>query len=621
MDTDELLSIVDASDWPAGSEASVALQRRSGWTDELIWAGLQPVHLDLSGSLPDEVLDSCDAALEALWSDEPPAPLTQEPDDDLDAELAAWDTYEEVADRPPRSAKRIQLSLISHTNLGKTTLARTLLKRDVGRVLDQAHVTDRASAWTLLKDGEQELILWDTPGFGDTVRLLERFRRRSNPLGWVLNQVWDRVNNRALWFNQRTLKHIHEQADVVIYLVKASEDPTQVGYLAPELELISHFDLPVILLLNHVGTEADTEAIELAWREQAAQFPIIRSVLTLDAFSRCWVEEVKLFQHVREVLAPERLPMMDALIEGWRSGQAAAFDQSVEVITHFLTEASLDFEPLEASSAGSTFERLIGKVTDTVRQKKAKDLLSKRLDARHLPFIRQLIETQGLIVDERGLQDVRERLSMDFSVPRNTAEEARWITVISSVVTGAATGLTADILAGGLTFGGGLLAGSLGGLLAGLALGKAHMLIHSTGQPAVCWSPTFLTGFSRYALLTYLTAAHFGRGRGQFREAENEDGEPGPGPWIEAVEQALDGCGPALVQQWKALEQLREQLESASAELREQVKLELHKALQPVFARAMRHSLVQLYPGTEELLPQVDLPEPEAQPAGAPESG
>ena len=37
---------------------------------------------------------------------------------------------------------RIHLSLVSHTNIGKTTLARTLLMRDVGEIADRAHVTE-----------------------------------------------------------------------------------------------------------------------------------------------------------------------------------------------------------------------------------------------------------------------------------------------------------------------------------------------------------------------------------------------------------------------------------------------------------------------------------------------
>ncbi len=597
---DELLVLVDRSGWPREEQEGAEAARRAGWTDELVRAGAQPVHLDLSRPLPDDVLEACDDALEALWSDAPPAPAAEE--DDLEAELAAWDTYEEVLDRPQRSPNRIQISLISHTNLGKTTLARTLLKRDVGRVLDQAHVTDRASAWTLLEDDGAQLVLWDTPGFGDTVRLLERFRRRNNALGWVLNQVWDRVNNRALWFNQRTLRHIHEQSDVVIYLVKASDDPGQVGYLDPELELIAHFELPVLMLLNHVRTTADTEAIEDAWRTHVERYPQVRSVLTLDAFDRCWVEEIKLFQHVRSVLADRQATVMDRLMDSWRRQNAAAFERSVEVIVHFLVAVCIDYEPLEYSDSGSRLENLLGKVTDTVRQKKAKEGLSRRLEERHLPFIRQLIETQGLSVDQKSLQNVKERLSADFSVPRNTAEEARWITVISSVVSGAATGLTADFLAGGLTFGGGLLAGSLGGLLAGLALGKAHILIHAQGAPAVCWSPTFLTAFSRYALLTYITAAHFGRGRGQFKELGEGCTETHQ-PWIEAVELALEAQAARFSAQWEALAGLREELEEAGDdESRAAIRVRLEQALTPIFSEGLRMVLIRLYPGAEALM-------------------
>ena len=41
---------------------------------------------------------------------------------------------------PTAAPTRVALSLVSHTNVGKTTLARTLLRRDVGEVRDEAHV-------------------------------------------------------------------------------------------------------------------------------------------------------------------------------------------------------------------------------------------------------------------------------------------------------------------------------------------------------------------------------------------------------------------------------------------------------------------------------------------------
>ena len=40
-----------------------------------------------------------------------------------------------------KDPQKINLSLVSHTNVGKTTLARTLLGRDIGEVGDRSHVT------------------------------------------------------------------------------------------------------------------------------------------------------------------------------------------------------------------------------------------------------------------------------------------------------------------------------------------------------------------------------------------------------------------------------------------------------------------------------------------------
>ena len=75
---------------------------------------------------------------------------------------------------------QIQFALISHTNNGKTTLARTLVGVDVGEVRDAAHVTVFAESHPLLTtDAGDSLHLWDTPGFGDSVRLLQRSRSRA----------------------------------------------------------------------------------------------------------------------------------------------------------------------------------------------------------------------------------------------------------------------------------------------------------------------------------------------------------------------------------------------------------------------------------------------------------
>ena len=125
---------------------------------------------------------------------------------------------------------KVTLSLVSHTNVGKTTLARTLLRKDVGEVLDQAHVTEEAEMFELVATDEAGLRLWDTPGFGDSARLLKRLRVHDKPLYWFFQQAWDRLTDRPLWSSQQAALNIREEADLVLYLVNATEEPDEAGY-------------------------------------------------------------------------------------------------------------------------------------------------------------------------------------------------------------------------------------------------------------------------------------------------------------------------------------------------------------------------------------------------------
>ena len=117
-------------------------------------------------------------------------------------------------------SRQISLSLVSHTNAGKTTLARTLLGRDVGLVRDAPHVTEFADVFTMLETGAGErLLLWDTPGFGDSLRLVKRLRAWGNPIGWFVSEVWDRWRDRPFWASQQALRNVRDEADVMLSLI------------------------------------------------------------------------------------------------------------------------------------------------------------------------------------------------------------------------------------------------------------------------------------------------------------------------------------------------------------------------------------------------------------------
>ena len=84
----------------------------------------------------------------------------------------------------------VTLSLISHTNAGKTTLARTLLRSDIGEVRDAPHVTLFNESYTLLNDPGSVLRLWDTPGFWYSPPLFKRRTSPRNPVLVFLSQNW-----------------------------------------------------------------------------------------------------------------------------------------------------------------------------------------------------------------------------------------------------------------------------------------------------------------------------------------------------------------------------------------------------------------------------------------------
>jgi hypothetical protein len=216
--------------------------------------------------------------------------------------------HEGGADPGSAAGETVNLSLISHTNAGKTTLVRTLLGRDVGEVRDAAHVTEVASGYVMLQHGGDTMMLWDTPGFGDTARLLGRLKLSGNPVGWLLTQVWDRWRERPLWSSQQAVRNARDQADLVLYLVNASEDPADAGYAALELEILSWIGKPVVLLLNQMGPPRDDAAVEEErWRSHLSAHAVVRGALTLDAFARCWVQEGALLRTVAPLLpAPKQ---------------------------------------------------------------------------------------------------------------------------------------------------------------------------------------------------------------------------------------------------------------------------------------------------------------------------
>jgi hypothetical protein len=438
----------------------------------------------------------------------------------------------------PPSTEVVTLSLISHTNAGKTSLARTLLGRDVGEVRDAPHVTLFNESHTLIQEKGKVLRLWDTPGFGDSARLLKRLRRESHALIWFLSQTWDRMTDKPLWCSQQALKNVRDDADVVLYLVNAGEPPEAAGYLEPEMEILGWVGKPVVAVLNQTGPAGEGEGDEEEWREHLARYPQVRRVLSLDAFARCWVQEDFLMAALEEVLPEERRAVFRDLKAAWQARNQTVFEDAMRMVADLLASGVLDGVEVRAESL---WEKVgIGRSEIKQEYAEARLQLATRLAERMERTTNGLIGLHGL-EGEAGTV-ASSALAGQFHSPEKISESI-W-GAMSGIAGGAMLGLIADLKAGGMTFGGGALVGGIGVGLTTYAVIRSYNLVRG-GDQRMHWSKEHFREQVRLAVLCYLAVAHFGRGRGVWQEGGQ------PRQWREVVEQVTEMEAAAVDDLWK----------------------------------------------------------------------
>ncbi|MBL8286650.1 MAG: GTPase domain-containing protein [Rubrivivax sp.] len=511
----------------------------------------------------------------------------------------------------------ITLSLVSHTNVGKTTLARTLLGRDIGEVRDAPHVTEFADEHLLVQTvNGHRLVLWDTPGFGDSVRLARRMRQFGGfePLRWLLGQVWDRWRDRALWLSQQALRHVREGSDVLLYLVNASEPDA--GYLPSEMQLLGWAGQPVLVLLNQLGAPRQT-ALEQAeverWRERLAPWTHVRAVLPLDAFARCWVHERVLLDAVRDVLAADngngvdsgdstgRLAAMDELRAAWLAEREATFERSCAEIAASLARTALAREEVgEAATLSGRLREWGARLVQpegTDPGDAAQQRLLQTLAEEVRQSTRKLLELHGIgrgaappatrpQGHPAGAGDAADPVARVLARVANQVESHRRVpegraALFGGALTGALAGLKADIATGGLTLGGGLIAGGILGALGAAGLARGINVVRGTGRSWVAWSSAAMGPLVDAALLRYLAVAHYGRGRGEWAEGE------APAHWPATVEAALAARRSEFERLWNERSEAGPGSEQRLAE-----------AVQPLVAAALRDVLAALYPAS-----------------------
>lgn len=420
---------------------------------------------------------------------------------------------------------RIHLSLVSHTNIGKTTLARTLLSRDIGEVADRAHVTETTDDYVLARSPEGcELILWDTPGFGNSVALAKRLEGRSNPVGWFLAEVWDRVANKTQWLNQKAIKHVREISNVVLYLVNATELPDTAPYVTAEMRILEWIGKPVIVLLNQMGEPKSPKAEQAdvdRWKNAMTSYSIVSDVLPMDAFARCWMQEFVLFDAIGKALPEELQSTFEGLREVWSRQRRRAYNASIQAISDYLTKLANDKEVTEHLSVFDQVKILSKRLgffkDETIHDPvtAAQTALSSRAADEFCALTDKLIainSLKGKGVRKEILKQLQANWNIISAIPTTP------VAVAGAIGTGVVGGLASDIATGGFSMGLGTFLGTVVGAIGGVSFAMAYNRKKDIYGTVVTWSDSALSEFSSNAIQLYLAIAHFGRGRGNWIE-------------------------------------------------------------------------------------------------------
>ena len=281
------------------------------------------------------------------------------------------------------------------------------------------------------------------------------------------------------------MRNVREQADVVLYLVNAAEDPRRRG-----LRRAGDADPRMDRQAGDRAAQPDRASRARARSSRPrrrAGARISRGTASCATSSRSTPSRAAGCRRSRCCARSARrcrrrsARRSSGSARRGRTRRMAAFEASIEALAGQLARAACDREPLD--DAGRCAARgargySAARWRAGRRRTAPPPALAERLDADVRATTDRLIEIHGL--EGRASAEVLARLAGDFAVAARVSEGKA--AMLGGIVSGALSGLAADLATGGLTFGAGLLTGGLLGALGAAGLARGYNLVRGDDE-------------------------------------------------------------------------------------------------------------------------------------------
>lgn len=347
------------------------------------------------------------------------------------------------------TGQTLDLVVAGHTNVGKTSLLRTLGRtRGFGEVAPTPSTTQHVQGLNLIREPELTVTVHDTPGLERAGRLLEVMEaelRQRHDRPEVIRELIASTQAQAIYAQELMVLQQVLTADACLVVIDARE-PVLEKYL-DEIDLLAQCGRPLLPVLNFVAQADSREAL---WREKLADLGQ-HLVVSLDAVVYDWESEARLYRSLEAVLPAAETPLQQL-----RARRAEETDWRLQNALQALATTLIDlaacedYAPLEDA--------------DAIRARSSH--VRSYVTRQEAALGRALLEAYNYDPEILGAS-----LHDDFD------DSGRWqrdpfaegtagyygVRAMGPVSAGAATGSTIDLLAGGTLLGAGTALGALAG--------------------------------------------------------------------------------------------------------------------------------------------------------------
>lgn len=347
----------------------------------------------------------------------------------------------------------IEIAVVGHTNVGKTSLLRTLTrKHGFGEVSDRPGTTRHVERIDLHVEGRTAVRFYDTPGLEDAVALQHYMAglpgEFANPVERVRAFLAGPEAHAAYEQEAKVLRKMLE-VDAAVYVIDCRQEV--LPKYRSEIELLSACARPVMPVLNFIAASG---ARAEGWREVLAGFNL-HVWMQFDAVAPFVGAERQLFQDLCVLLRSRQGELQAVVAELDRQAQARRA-AAATLVARLLVHAAAQRQAVPRTELGTSAGR-----AQAVAQ------FRKSLAEHTQQVVQAILGVYGFRPDEADVALTpwtSGRWQADLFHPQTLQDAGRKLGTGAAV--GAAVGFAADVALAGMSLG---AATALGAAVGGVA--------------------------------------------------------------------------------------------------------------------------------------------------------